>query len=46
MTSNFAITNTLAFANLTYTVKTKGPEGKKLTDDVSLHVQAGEMVGK
>lgn len=45
MPSNFAMNNTLAFANLSYTVKTKQGSTKKLTNDVSLQVQAGEMVG-
>jgi ABC-type glutathione transport system ATPase component len=45
MSSKFAITNTVSFSNLSYTVKSKKGGSKKLTDDVSLHVQAGEMVG-
>ncbi|GHJ89438.1 hypothetical protein NliqN6_5840 [Naganishia liquefaciens] len=44
MSSKFAITNTVSFSNLSYTVKSKKGGSKKLTDDVSLHVQAGEMV--
>lgn len=35
----------LSFSNLSYTVKTKQGT-KRLTDDVSLEVQGGEMVGE
>jgi len=37
--------STLTFSSLTYTVKVKG-ETKSLTDNVSVTVQAGGMVGE
>jgi ABC-type glutathione transport system ATPase component len=38
--------HTLSFSNLSYTVKTKDKGGRRLTDNVSLKVHSGEMVGE
>ena len=36
----------LTFSSLSYTVKVKGGETKRLIDNVSMTVRAGEMVGE
>jgi hypothetical protein len=37
--------STLAFTGLSYSVKVKGQPDKKLIDDVSVSVRAGELLG-